>query len=78
MVAVKRRRRPFLLEAAIELVGLRELLGVDDDDRVDRRAPLVVRLDPPQVLFDEGAAGQAPGSQRRADVGDGGLVRLEG
>jgi hypothetical protein len=69
--------RDGVLEAPIEIVGLPEGIRVDLDQRIERRAILVERLDPAQVLGDERAAGEAPCLHFRVDVGDGGLVHLK-
>jgi hypothetical protein len=43
---------------AVEVVGERPHVRVDDDDGVDRRTGLIVRLDALQVRVDELAAGE--------------------
>ena len=69
--------RPALREAAIELVGLLLRVRVDDDQRVQRRPVLVVRLDAAQVRVDERAAGEAAGLHRLVDLRDGGFFDAE-
>ena len=66
-----------LLEALIHGIGLLQRLGVGDDDGVDGRAVLVERIDAPQILLDEPAAGEPAGLHRRVNLRDGGFVDFE-
>ena len=62
--AVERPDEAALLRTAVEVVGFREGIRIDEDDGVDRRSCLVVRLDPLEVLLDEPAACELPGLHR--------------
>ncbi len=75
--AVHRPDRPRLAEAAIEIVGGLQRVGVGHHDRVQRRALLVVGVDPRQVLLDERAARQRAVAERRLDLRDGGFFDPE-
>ncbi len=75
--AVKRSDKPALLRAAVQIVGLRHGVGIDEDDSVDRGSGLVVRLDPLEVLLDESPAGELPGLHRGVNARDGRLFQLE-
>ena len=66
--------RPRLPEAAIEIVGDRQRVGVREDDRVERGALLVVGVDAREVLLDERSAGQRAVAERRFDLRNRGLV----
>ena len=57
-------------EARVEGVRDAERRGIHDDERVDRWPLLVVRVDPPKILLDEGPTGQRSGPHRRMHVGD--------
>ena len=65
--AVERARKCPLLGAAIELVGLRQRLWIDQDDGVDRRPGLVVRLDPLRGTARRAPARQLTGFHRRVN-----------
>ena len=69
--------RTRLPEAAVEIVGSAQRVGIGHHDRVELGAFLVVRIDPREVLFDERAARQRSAAQRRLDLGSGGFFNLE-
>lgn len=64
-------------KSRVEFVGFGEGGGVEGDDAVDRRALLVVGLDPVQVELHELARGEFAGEDGGLDIGDGGLDDVE-
>ena len=74
---LQRPDRSALLEALIERVGLFHGVGIGDHNRVDRGPVLVEGVDAAQVLFDERAAGEAPGFHRRMNLRDCGLMNFK-
>ena len=68
---------PRLAEAAIEIVGNLQGVGVDRHDGVGRRTLLVVRVDPREVSPDERAARQRSVRERRVDLRDRRLFELK-
>ena len=72
--AVERPREAALFGPGIELVGLRQCLGIGEDDCVDAGAVLVERVDAAVILFDQSAARHAPGLERRVDVSNAGFL----
>ena len=61
----------------VERVCFPEGIGIELDDRVQGRPLLVVRVDPPEVLFDECTAGQPAGRELRLDPSDRRFVDLK-
>jgi hypothetical protein len=59
-----------LSEFSVERIGGRQGVRVDHDDRIERRAFLVVGCDAVEVHLDELPASQLPRFERGADVGD--------
>ncbi len=66
--AVERPARAFLRPFAVERVGLVQRPGVEEHDRIQPRAGLVIGPDPGQVRFDQPARGDAPRGLRRLQV----------
>ncbi len=62
---------PDAAHATIEIVCLLKRVGIDLDQRVERRSLLVVRIDSAQVLVYQRMARQALRRQFRLDAGDG-------
>ena len=75
---MQRSDRAARAETAIEIVRNPQRVGVRHDDRVQRRAGLVVRIDAREILFDERSAGERSVAERGLDVGDGGFVESKG
>jgi hypothetical protein len=55
---VQRTGESALGVAAIEIVGGLERVGIGHHDRVETSAPLVVRVDPGQILLDQRSPGR--------------------
>jgi hypothetical protein len=75
--AVHRPDRTRLAEAAIEIVGGLQRVGIDHHDRVQPGALLVVGA-ALQILFDERSGRSAIRAKRRLDLCDGGFLVPEG
>ena len=76
--AVNRRARPFALALFVECARLIERLGVQCDDRVDRRSLLVEGLDALQVHPREFLGGEGAGIEGIVDVGDRRRIEIDG
>ena len=75
--AVQRPNEAALRGTAIEIVGLLQRIWIDEDDGVDRRPVLVVRVDPTNITLDEAVAGDATGLERLVNLRNRGFLDLE-
>ena len=75
---MERSRESSLCVPSIQVVGLFQRVGVDHDDRVDRRSVLVIRIDAPQVGVDQRMTRQAACLHRVMNLRDGRLLDTEG
>ena len=75
--AVQRAGRAGLLEGRVEARGLVQRVGVQRDDRIERRAVPVIGLDPLEIGFDQRPRRQRSRAIGRVDVRDGGFRNRE-
>jgi hypothetical protein len=74
---VQRADRSARTEAAIEIVRDAQGVRIRHDHSIERRTFLVVRVDPREVLLDEGPARQGTVAEREFDLLDRRLVELK-
>jgi hypothetical protein len=74
---VKRPGEAGLGKSPVEVVGLPLRVGIDQHDGVDRRAVLVISVDPPQVLTYKRASREPPGVHGIVNLRDSGFLHLE-
>ena len=75
---MKRTGEAGLCEVTVQLIGLRENFGVDQDDGVDGGSVFIKGANAIEVLRDEGVAGEVAGLHGRVDLGNGGFFDVEG
>ena len=68
-------REPLRLPLGVERVGDRQRVGIDLDDRAQRRTAAIDLLDALQVELDESTRGVSPGRHPVLQLGDGRFVR---
>ena len=75
---MQRANQPGGFECDVQLVGIFEGLGIERDDRIDRRSLLVIRCDAIQIKLDELAAGKLLRFVGDMNLFDGRLHEAEG